>query len=473
MSAVVVVGASVAGLATAVAMRQRGHQVRVLERQAEPPDQPPGTDLAGWWPAIGQTRQSHTLTSLGATLVRDRVPALDAALRRAGALSLAMTAALPPTARGREPAPGDADLIALACRRVTLQHELYRLVRGLPGVSVEHGVRVHGLRLTADRRAVTGVAVDRRTPLPADVVIDASGQRAAGRGWLRAAGVPVAADLRAPAALRCFTRFYRLTGPGLPGPLNRGNAAGGIWDHYAAVVHPGDQGTFTVVLGVLPDDPMVGALRREAPFTAAARLSPGIGAWLDAGVSRPTSAVHAMTCRHNVLRGMATTRQQPVAGFFPVGDAACVTDPLFGRGVSLAFAHAFGLADLLAAQPDTGAGQSRSAAALAQRLYGPWYRQAARDDEERILRWRAAATGGPAPSRVGGRPGLDEIGRAAAADAVVWRQLVRVLMTLDPPTALAAADFGDRVRRALRSGAQPPSPAPGRARLLREISTAL
>jgi 2-polyprenyl-6-methoxyphenol hydroxylase-like FAD-dependent oxidoreductase len=459
----VVVGGSVAGLATALALGDAGYQVEVLERAA-----PPDGDRHR--ATVPQARHSHTFTSLGVRLLRERAPDVLTAALAAGATLLDLTAALPAGPDGRTSEVDDDELVALACRRSTFESALYRVVHARRPVSIRHGVTVRGLLLDRSRRCVTGVVTEDGTRVPAGVVVDATGHRAASRSWLAAAGIPVPADLTSPSGLRGFTRFYRLAGPTRPGPLNRGNGAGDIWDHYAGVLHPGDGDTFSIALGVLPDDPAMDALRQPAAFTAAARATPGITPWLVDGVAVPISPVYAITSPPNALRGIATARRPPVAGLFPVGDAACVTNPLFGRGMSLAFAHAFQLADLLAAGP----GSAGAAARIAEVLFEPWYEQSVRADQERIARWTAAVDGRPAPELPAtDRPTMRDAARAAAADGTVWRGVVRVQMGLSTPAATFADEkFVARIRQAPAPPTDTRPAAPTRAELVRLVAAA-
>ncbi|MFE9405169.1 FAD-dependent oxidoreductase [Streptomyces sp. NPDC006530] len=461
---VVVVGGSIAGLATALALAERGLPVRVLERSAPPPEGPAAKAAELWErPTVPQSGHSHILTSLGVRVLRRRAPWLLESALADGAQLLDLTAAAP--AGPREPA--DDDLVALAVRRTFLELLLYRGVRNLPGVTLEHGTTVRGLLLDPSRTRVTGVVTDLGAPVPARYVVDATGRRAASLSWLADAGLPVGVDLTGPTELRCFTRFYRLDTPGhtFPGPLNRGNAAGGIWDHWAAVVHPADNGTFAIALGAPTADPATDALRTPAGFTAAARLSPHVAPWADERVATPLSEVRAITTPPNVLRSTARPGPRQAAALFPVGDAACVTDPLYGRGMSLALQHAFELAELLTAHPEPGREQSERAARLADDLYRPWFDQATHDSAARAALWRSRAEGAPpppAPPAPRGRPHLAEIAGAAAGDAAIWRGLVRVLMGLDTPEdVFDAAGFTRRVRRApaAPAGQRPPTRA--------------
>ncbi len=419
MARIVIAGGSAAGLASALALSGKGHDIVILDRGA-----------SEWSrPAEPQTAHTHTLTSLGVKVLREHAPQLLTALYEAGAVEFDLLAAMPYTVTDRARVDGDDELVALGCRRTTFEVVLYRMVRALPGVEIRHGTGVHGLELDATGRRVTGVRTGDGRTVTAEIVVDATGRRAESRNWLAEAGVPVAEDWTSPSGLSWYARSYRLLGSRRPGPLNRGDAAGLVGDTYAGLLHPGDRGTFSVVLGVLPGDRALSQLRLPAEFGAAARLTPGLGAWLEDGVSEPVSAVHSMTITHNALRGVATPRQRPVAGLFVTGDAACVTNPLSGHGLSLAFAHAFQIAGQVAGAPVIDIALSRRVARLTEELYAPWFRQSAEDDCVRIARWRAAIAGIAAASS-----------DAVLTDAADWRALTRTRMGLLVPDELTCDD---------------------------------
>lgn len=388
-----VAGGSVAGLAVAWALAERGYRVRVLERCAAPGDDPDAWERR----PVPQNRHSHTLTSLGVRALRQHAPAVLAAALDTGAHLLDLTQAAPP---GLHRIPADDELVALAVRRTTFERVLHRTVTAHPRVVVHHGQAVCGLLATTAAARVTGVVTTRGERIPAQVVVDATGRAAASRGWLTAAGMAPVPRRSAPTGLRALTRFYRLAGDTRPGPLNRGNAAGGIWEHYAAVVHPAEDRTFAVSLGFLADDPCTRELLAPGAFEAVARLSPFVAPWTAPGVAEPVSALRTMVTPPNTLLGQARgPRGNPVSGLFPVGDAACVTDPLHGRGLSLALDHAFRLAELLHDLPDPGSEQSEAAARLAQEVFRPWFEQGAQDAARRHALWRAHVMGIPGGRR--------------------------------------------------------------------------
>ncbi|OIK06019.1 NAD(P)/FAD-dependent oxidoreductase [Streptomyces monashensis] len=478
MPTAVIVGGGIAGLAGALALSGIGYRVLVLERAPRPP-RGSVTQAAPRWqdrPTVPQAGHSHTLTSLGVRVLRERAPQVLAAARAAGAHLLDLTSALPATVPDRAPEPGDSDLVALGCRRSTLELLLHRTVSDTAGVGVRHGVHVTAVELDRTARRVRAVVTDGGERLPADIVVDATGRRALSRTWLRAAGIPLAPDRTSPSGLTGYSRSYTLDVTTRPGPLNRGNAAGDIFGHYAGVLHPGDGGTFSVALAALPGDRALHGLRTPQGFTAAAHATPGLSPWLDDGISTPLGGVRVIACPPNTLRGSAGPLQQPVAGLFPVGDAACVTNPLFGRGMSLALEHAFRIADLLAHRPDVDIAQRRAVARLTHDLFVPWYEQSAASDRLRIARWKAAVAGTPVPTPVRAEgdplPAFEEVAAAARGDATVWRGLTRVLMTLNTPhEVFGDEEFAERVRRAA-PGAAPRPDGVGRQDLVRRVAAA-
>ncbi|MCC5476519.1 FAD-dependent oxidoreductase [Streptomyces barringtoniae] len=472
MPTAVIAGGSVAGLASALALSGIGYRVLVLERAPEPPQS--STADATWQrPTVPQGLQSHTLTSLGVRVLRERAPQVLADARAAGAPLLDLTQALPAEATDSARESGDSELVALGCRRSSLEILLHRTVGNVADVTIRHDTTVVGLELHPRHRSVEAVVTGTGERIPADIVVDATGRRALSRRWLHGAGVPLAADRTSPSGLVGHTRFYRLTSRTLPGPLSRGHGVGDVFGHYAGVLHPGDNGTFSIALGSLPGDKALQGLRTRPGFAAAARATPGLAPWLEDGVSFPISAVRVISSPPNTLRGVAGPQQWPVPGLFQVGDAACITNPLFGRGMSLALDHAFRLADLLAEQPDIGIAQRRAVARMTHELFLPWYEQSVGSDRLRIARWQAAVDGAPAvPVPHGDLPTTEEIVNAARSDGTVWRGLMRMLMTLSTPAELFDDDkFLARVRQAASAGPAP-SPPLSREELVRRVTSA-
>src|SRR5882724_13578668 len=155
---VVIIGAGVGGLGTALALSRQGHDVTVLERDRTPLPHDP--DEAFEWDRRGapQVRHSHAMLARLRNLLRDRYPDVLAALYAAGVTDWPLTDNLPPTIDDPSAQPGDDDLVMLACRRTTFEWVLRRAVLAAPHVRLIDGVAVNGL--VGSEGVVTGVQTD-------------------------------------------------------------------------------------------------------------------------------------------------------------------------------------------------------------------------------------------------------------------------------------------------------------------------
>ena len=474
--AAVIVGGSISGLASALVLADLGHEVQILERDRGVPPETVEEAHRHWpRPTVPQATHSHAFASLGCNLPRTRAPSVYRALIDAGATEIRLGESMPPSLSDRSPEPGDDDLLMLACRRSTFEWALRREVLRLPQVRVEPGAVVRSLEFgNGDGRRVVGARTQDGRTFTADLVIDACGRRSAATRWLSEAGIPVAEDQVGACEITYYTRFYRLLADQPPGPLNRGFGAGGLWDHYTAVLFLGDNRTFSISIGVLPDDPEMKLLRSEPAFTAALRATPLLAPWLSPGASVPISGVHAMGGLDNCLRGVATSKQSPaITGLYHVGDSVCTTNPAYGRGISLAFAHAYQLGDVLSSYPDVGNEQAREVAHATERLFSPWVAEAVQNDRGRAMLWKSTINGTSLPPMPPGMVTFGSVVAAAATDPVVWRRVARVMMMLAPPTALYAdEEIRGRVAQAFAAGAPPQIPAPSREELVSVVTSA-
>src|SRR5919109_3529607 len=115
---VVVAGASVAGLATALALGERGAEVIVLDADAAPTANDPDEAFASWSRRrVPQFRHSHAFLARVRNIVRNAYPEIYAELLAAGARELRLLDFPPPSLRPLAPEPGDEELAALGCRR--------------------------------------------------------------------------------------------------------------------------------------------------------------------------------------------------------------------------------------------------------------------------------------------------------------------------------------------------------------------
>jgi 2-polyprenyl-6-methoxyphenol hydroxylase-like FAD-dependent oxidoreductase len=390
-------------------------------------------------------------------LLAARAPDVLAALLAAGATELRFADPPPATLIGFEPQARDEDLVALACRRITFDWVLRRAVLNEPGISLEGAATVTGL-LT--RRAgsgvphVVGVQTD-AGQLPGDLVVDAAGRASSLPAWLEAAGAERPWEEQSDIGILYCSRFYRLRDGGGPPPVD--GIVGGDLGYMKYGVFPGDSRTFSITLAIPTDDPELRALLRPAAFDAVASALPTTAAWLAEGRAVPLEesdgGVAVMAKLRNRVRRIVVDGMPVATGIVSVGDAAVVTNPLYGRGTSLALVHAFALADVVSAWPGDGHAALSLAFDEATRAeLEPWYRAAVVQDaqDQAVRHARAAGEDALAGSLLAGREALFAVVRT---DPTVWRAFVRTFNLLERPEAmLQDQDVMAKVAAALEAG---------------------
>jgi 2-polyprenyl-6-methoxyphenol hydroxylase-like FAD-dependent oxidoreductase len=167
---VVVIGGSVGGLGTALALARDGHRVTLLEKDAAPLPESADEAFEQWERrSCPQLHQSHAFLARMVTLVRDHEPELLQKLLAAGAERLSFRLQAQQYFENPEFEPADDDIVLLACRRITFDWVLRRHVLDTGLVEFRDAMEVTGLRTERDAASglasVTGVVVsgpDRR-----------------------------------------------------------------------------------------------------------------------------------------------------------------------------------------------------------------------------------------------------------------------------------------------------------------------
>jgi len=279
---VVVMGAGVAGLGAALELSDLGHRVTIVERDATPlPHDPHG---AFDWDRRGapQVRHSHAFLARLRNLLRDHHPEVLAALYDAGATDMDFIAMLP-EGMDRTPMEGDADLVALACRRTTFEWVLRRTVLAREHVALRDGVAVDGL-LGADG-VVRGVHLDDGTHLDADLVVAAGGRRPDLPALLAPLGVELPEEVE-DTGIIYTSRFFELH-DGADYPVQVG-PIGGDLGYLKYGVFKGDNGTFSITFATATEDEELRKLLlRPDRFLRAAEQVPATAPYVVGAHARP------------------------------------------------------------------------------------------------------------------------------------------------------------------------------------------
>jgi 2-polyprenyl-6-methoxyphenol hydroxylase-like FAD-dependent oxidoreductase len=463
---IVVIGAGVGGLGSALALSRQGHEVVVLERDRTPLPRDP--DEAFEWDRRGapQVRHSHAMLARLRNLLRDRYPDVLEALYAAGATDWPLTVPLPETMDDRSPKPGDEDLVMLASRRTTLEWVLRRTVLSAPDVSLLDGVVVNGLRGrdgTVD--GVDATLDGRPATFDADLVVSANGRRGDVPAWLAGVGAPIDETVE-DTGIIYLSRFYRLR-DGADVPPEAGPIGGDLgYMKYATFI--GDNRTFSVTFATPVDDDVLRVrLLDPATFERAGLVLPATRAWVESARAEPITPVHVMAKLLNRLRRFTDDQGTPVArGFVAVGDAHTCTNPVYGRGCSLAMVQATLLADAVARRGDDLQALAEDYEHASREEVEPWYHAAVMADRDNRM---PAATAEPDESdpRSFMRAVLREgLAPAMRTDQMVFRAFLRTFNLLTTPDALVRdgevitkvlAAYNDRENRPPEPPLGPPS----------------
>ncbi|HTF35727.1 MAG TPA: FAD-dependent oxidoreductase [Myxococcota bacterium] len=497
MAEAIVIGGGIAGLGAALALSRGGHHVTVLEKDSTP--LPESAVLAfERWDRRGapQVRHSHAFLARFRNLLRDRAPDVLDALMRNGAYDLRITEMLPPTIDDRSAKPGDEDLVLLGCRRLTLEWVLHKIVAESPGVVWHDGSEVLGLETLAPRLPgspprVRGVRARRpgapAETLRADLVVDASGRRSTLSKWLTEIGAPPIQAESEDCGIFYSSRFYRLRPRAEEPP--RDGPIGADLGYMKFAVFSGDSRIFSVTLAASPEDTPMRRVLRPGPFEAAANAIPAIRTWLEPDRSEPVTGVYGMAGLRNRRRLFMRDGAPVALGVHAIGDAAIHTNPLYGRGCSLAFVHAYLLADALREHGDDAEALAFELERDTRREIEPWYRSAVTQDRDACdvaAQQRRGedpfATEAPSGARVVDPTRFmrsvlrDGLLPALRTDAVVMRAFLRNFNLLETPDSLLTN--GDVMRRVLaawreRDQRAPAEPlGPGRAEMVRVLEQA-
>ncbi|XVV08817.1 tryptophan 7-halogenase [Actinoplanes sp. CA-131856] len=445
MATMTILGAGLAGLSTAMMLRDDGHDVTVLERDPAPP----GAEPWETWqrPGVNQFRLPHFMLPRWWQTLSAELPAAASAVRAGGGSLFSLA---PPPHR-----EGDDIFDTVTARRPVVEAALARAARE-GGVVVRRGVRVTGVHLESGR--VTAVTTG-EGPVRADLVIDCLGRRSPMPQWLAAAGAAQPAEERDDAGFVYYSRHFRGHRPSLKVMVQQ------QYESVSLLTLPADDDTWSVVLIASSRDHAVRALRDPAVWTDVVGRYPLAAPWIDA---EPITGVDVLAGIEDRLWHYAPGGTPLVTGMVPVGDAWACTNPSLGRGAAFTLIHAKVLRDTLRdTDPSDHEKVARRFHEATARTLLPLYRATNGFDKHRLAEMEGDATGVPYRTDDLRWIGAKALYAAALRDPDMLRAYLRVAGFLETPDEVfARPGVRDRVLALGVSAPRYPLPGPGRAELL-------
>lgn len=429
----VVIGASIAGLATARVLAERFARVTVLERHARP---------SGATSIAPQGRYVHVLLEGGCRVAERLFPSFRSDAIAAGAPLVDRDTVRWWSDGWRVRSRRDRATRVLGTRGL-LESLVRTYVENIPNVRIDYATAPDGLVL-ADGR-VTGVRVGGEA-IDSDLVVDCSGRGSRLVPWLEAAGYPAppVTEIDVDIGYLVLTLERNATDldgatvmlvQNLPPELARfalalaieGNRWMVVLGGYFGDSPPSDRAGYLAFADSLPVPDFGQLLRKATPIGEPMRYR-----------FRSSRRVH-----------FERAARWPV-GLVALGDATCSFNPIYGQGMSVALMQA----DALGAALDR--------CGTADRLARSIQRELARITD---LAWTIAAGGDLGyPNVVGERPAIGKlirrymrrVFRACSVDAEVADTLLDVTNLVAPPSRLFRPAMVARVLRA-RGGAHRPT----------------
>ena len=434
----VVVGAGMAGLTAARALAEFFERVIVVENDALPKE-------AAYRPGTPQSKHVHVLLAGGLQALSRLFPGLDESLSQAGAVRLRMGYDYWREFPGYDPFPRrDLGIAIYSTTRPMLEFTVRKRLGEYRNVELRENCRAQEFIPAADDAAVTAVryqnAQGTAETLPADLVIDASGNGNLTFALLHSLGWPLPEETSIGVDIGYATAFFDIPKDAPPGWMGVLTAPDYPRNKCGALMLPVEDNRWILTLGGRYDEKPPGDRDGWLRFAQQLRTPTVYNAIRRA---KPVSEIARFVFKASIWRHFERMEKFP-QGLLPFGDAICRFNPVYGQGMSVAALEAEVLRGLLTAQSAEGGGPAslpRAFFAEAERLIDtPW--------------WTAAIPDFIDPRTEGQRPSdLQDmlkfsaaLLKLAAGDPVVHKLLIEVQNLLKPRSAYRDPELVRRVK---------------------------
>ena len=432
MARIVIIGAGVVGLGTAMLLAGDGHQVTVLERDPISPPEP----VEAWerWqrPGLNQFRLPHFFLAGFRSVVDAELPEVSGALRAAGALRLNVIGDAPREMTGgwRD---GDDCYELLTGRRPVVEAVIATQAAATRGVEVRRGTAVTGMVSGASALPgvphVTGVRTKDGESIPADLVVDMSGRRSALPGWLSEIGARDPAEELEDSGFVYYGRHFRSVDGSVP-PAIGPNVMD--WGTITSLTLPADNGTWAIALVTSSKDTALRPLRETGRWEAVVRGLPLVAHWLDG--TPIEDGVQVMAHLEDRYRGFVADGRPVATGVMAVADSWACSNPANGRGASIGMLHAVTLRDQLREVGlDDPAAFAEAFHAATARTVEPWYRATLATDRYRLAEIESGVRGGTYDPQDSQYQLGKALGAAAGQDPDCLRAYLDIWLVLRTP----------------------------------------
>jgi 2-polyprenyl-6-methoxyphenol hydroxylase-like FAD-dependent oxidoreductase len=427
----IVIGGSMAGLATARVLADHFEEVLLVERDALP-------DTIDPRKGVPQGRQLHGLLKRGLEVYEELFPGLGASLIAGGGMRVDFSKDLRWHHFGVEKVRFDSGVVAIMMSRPYLEREVRRRVSALSNVRLLDQRDVTGLIASEDRRCVLGVKTRRRDgesseveELRGELVVDACGRGSSTPKWLTELGLPKPEESKVRVDVGYASRLYRRPeSTGLP---------------YKALF----------IIGTPPTSKRLGVLFPIEGDRWLALVAGMLGdhppadpdGFLEFAKQLPTDDLHRVLVKAEPISDIATykfpahlRRHYERMAAFPdglavLGDSQCSFNPIYGQGMTTAALSALALGECLTEQRERHGssirGLSRRFQVRSAKLADvPWMMATGEDlrypeiEAKRpfgygIMKWY-----------------LGRVHQAVAHDEVIALHFLRAMHMIEPPTKL-------------------------------------